>query len=144
MSEQSKLKSLGMGTTTYRYDHPDAALLEAFLSPFASPDANPVGAVGTIHIECPEFTCLCPITGQPDFARIVVDYQPDRLCIESKSLKLYLGSFRMFGEFHEACVNRICNDLVRLLSPKRLTVRGEFTPRGGIPFWPTAEYRQEA
>jgi len=142
MSEQMKLNALGAGATKYRYDQPDASLLEAFASPFADPDANPAGAVGTIHIECPEFTCLCPITGQPDFAKIVVDYQPDRLCIESKSLKLYLGSFRMFGEFHESCVNRICNDLVRLLSPKCLTVRGEFTPRGGIPFWPTAEYLQ--
>jgi len=97
--------------------------------------------VGTIHIECPEFTCLCPLTGQPDFAKIVIDYCPDKLCVESKSLKLYLGSFRMFGEFHEAGVNRICNDLVKLLGPHWLTVRGEFTPRGGIPFWPTAEYR---
>ena len=142
MSQQKKLKSLGMGRTTYRYDQPDAALLEAFPSPFASPDTNPAGAVGTVHIECPEFTCLCPITGQPDFAKIVLDYQPDRLCIESKSLKLYLCSYRMFGEFHEAGVNRICNDLVKLLSPLWLTVRGEFTPRGGIPFWPTAEYRR--
>ena len=142
MSQQKKLKSLGMGRTTYRYDQPDAALLEAFPSPFACPDRNPAGAVGTVHIECPEFTCLCPITGQPDFAKIVLDYQPDKLCIESKSLKLYLGSFRMFGEFHEAGVNRICNDLVKLLSPLWLTVRGEFTPRGGIPFWPTAEYRR--
>jgi len=144
MSDQSNLKALRMGSTKYRYDQPDASLLEAFPSPFANPEANPAGAVGTIHIECPEFTCLCPITGQPDFAKIVVDYQPVRLCIESKSLKLYIGSFRMFGEFHEACVNRICNDLVKLLSPKQLTVRGEFTPRGGIPFWPTAEYRQRS
>lgn len=142
MSPHKKLQSLGSGTTAYRYDQPDATLLEAFPSPFADPETNPAGVVGTVHIECPEFTCLCPITGQPDFAKIVLDYQPDRLCIESKSLKLYLGSFRMFGEFHEAGVNRICNDLVRLLSPKWLTVRGEFTPRGGIPFWPTAEYRQ--
>ncbi len=142
MSQHENLKSLGMSKTTYRYDKPDATILEAFNSPFASPDMNPAGVVGTIHIECPEFTSLCPITGQPDFAKIVIDYQPDALCVESKSLKLYLGSFRMHGEFHEACVNRICNDLVKLLSPKWLTVRGEFTPRGGIPFWPTAEYRR--
>jgi 7-cyano-7-deazaguanine reductase len=138
----SDLKALGQSTTSYSYDRPDPALLEAFPSPFALPERNPAGAIGTIHIECPEFTCLCPITGQPDFARIVIDYQPDRLCVESKSLKLYLGSFRMFGEFHEAGVNRICNDLVQLLSPVCLTVRGEFTPRGGIPFWPTAEDRR--
>jgi len=135
------LKSLGSGTTSYRYDNPDPALLESFHNPFSIPESNPVGAVGTIHIECPEFTCLCPLTGQPDFAKIVIDYQPDKLCVESKSLKLYLGSYRMFGEFHEAGVNRICNDLVKLLAPISLTVRGEFTPRGGIPFWPTAAYR---
>ncbi len=142
MTPYDELKSLRMGKTEYKYDRPDATLLEAFKSPFADPGANPAGVVGTIHIECPEFTSLCPITGQPDFAKIVIDYQPDALCVESKSLKLYLGSFRMHGEFHEACVNRICNDLVKLLSPVRLTVRGEFTPRGGIPFWPTAEYRR--
>lgn len=142
MDLHTQLKTLGQGTTRYRYDQPDPSLLESFPSPFANPERNPAGAVGTIHIECPEFTCLCPLTGQPDFAKIVIDYCPDKLCVESKSLKLYLGSFRMFGEFHEAGVNRICNDLVKLLSPLCLTVRGEFTPRGGIPFWPTAEYRR--
>ena len=142
MSPHENLKLLGANATTYRYEKPDASLLEAFPSPFAQPGLNPVGAVGTLHIECPEFTCLCPVTGQPDFAKIVIDYQPDQLCVESKSLKLYLGSYRMHGEFHEAGVNRICNDLVRLLSPIWLIVRGEFTPRGGIPFWPTAEYRR--
>ncbi len=144
MALHDNLKALGSSTgTDYRYDQPDASLLEAFPSPFASPGMNPAGAVGTLHIECPEFTCLCPMTGQPDFAKIVIDYQPDQRCVESKSLKLYLGSFRMFGEFHEASVNRICNDLVKLLDPVWLTVRGEFTPRGGIPFWPTAEYRKK-
>jgi 7-cyano-7-deazaguanine reductase len=143
MALHENLKSLGAGATAYCYDQPDAALLESFPSPFAQADMNPAGAVGTLHIECPEFTSLCPITGQPDFAKIVIDYQPDQLCVESKSLKLYLGSFRMHGEFHKSCVNRICNDLVRLLGPAWLTVRGEFTPRGGIPFWPTAEYRKK-
>ncbi|GAB4302882.1 MAG: preQ(1) synthase [Desulfuromonadia bacterium] len=142
MNDAPPLTHLGAGSTVYRYDHPDPSLLEAFPNPFADPDRNRVGAVGTIHIECPEFTSLCPITGQPDFARIVIDYRPDRLCVESKSLKLYLGSFRMHGEFHEACVSRICNDLVTLLDPIFLTVRGEFTPRGGIPFWPTATYER--
>ena len=143
MELHENLKALGQGATTYRYDQPDPGLLESFPSPFAMPDRNPAGVVGTIHIECPEFTSLCPLTGQPDFAKIVIDYQPDKTCVESKSLKLYLGSFRMHGEFHESCVNRICNDLVRLLDPIWLTVRGEFTPRGGIPFWPTAEYRRK-
>ncbi|MBT0665052.1 preQ(1) synthase [Geobacter pelophilus] len=142
MKLHENLQALGSSATAYRYDNPDPSLLESFPSPFAIGELNPVGATGTIHIECPEFTCLCPLTGQPDFARIVIDYQPDKLCVESKSLKLYLGSFRMFGEFHEAGVNRICNDLVKLLAPVSLTVRGEFTPRGGIPFWPTAEYRK--
>jgi 7-cyano-7-deazaguanine reductase len=142
MNLHENLKSLGTQKTAYRYDQPDPGLLEAFPSPFAQAERNPCGAVGTIHIECPEFTCLCPMTGQPDFATIIIDYQPDRLCVESKSLKLYLGSFRMFGEFHESGVNRICNDLVKLLQPVSLTVKGEFTPRGGIPFWPTAEYRR--
>jgi 7-cyano-7-deazaguanine reductase len=134
MKLHDKLKSLGSGSTAYSYDKPDAELLEAFPSPFAQSDLNPAGATGTLHIECPEFTCLCPMTGQPDFGKIVVDYQPAGLCVESKSLKMYFGSFRMHGEFHEAGVNRICNDLVRLLDPVWLTVRGEFTPRGGIPF----------
>ncbi len=142
MELHENLKSLGEKKTTYHYDRPDPGFLEAFPSPFALEERNPCGAVGTIHIVCPEFTCLCPMTGQPDFATMVIDYQPDRLCVESKSLKLYLGSFRMFGEFHEAGVNRICNDLVKLLDPVWLTVKGEFTPRGGIPFWPTAEYRR--
>ena len=140
MPLHENLKFLGAGTTTYRYDQPDSSQLEAFTSPFSCPEMNPAQVVGTLHIECPEFTCLCPMTGQPDFARIVIDYQPGELCVESKSLKLYLGSFRMHGEFHEASVNRICNDLVRLLSPKWLSVRGEFTARGGIPFWPSARY----
>src|ERR1700741_4440566 len=122
MTLQKNLKTLGSGATAYRYDQPDAGLLEAFPSPFARPELNPAAVVGTLHIECPEFTCLCPMTGQPDFARIVIDYQPDRLGVESKSLKLYLGSFRMHGEFHEASVNRICNDLVALLDPVWLTV----------------------
>jgi 7-cyano-7-deazaguanine reductase len=143
MTLHENLKSLGTGATAYRYDQPDSSLLESFPSPFAQAELNPARAVGTLHIECPEFTCLCPMTGQPDFAKIVIDYQPDSLCVESKSLKLYLGSFRMHGEFHESCVNRICNDLVKLLEPTWLTVRGEFTPRGGIPFWPKAEYHRK-
>jgi len=97
---------------------------------------------GAIHIEAPEFTSLCPITGQPDFATIVIDYIPIERCVESKSLKLYLGRFRQEGEFHEACVNRIANDLVDLLDPLYMKVEGRFTPRGGIPLWPTAEYHR--
>lgn len=134
------LKSLGEGSTRYNYDKPDARLLEAFPNPGADGALNPSLARLTVKIECPEFTSLCPKTGQPDFAKIVIEYGPNELCVESKSLKLYLGSFRNHGEFHEACVNRITNDLVTLLKPRWMVVRGEFTPRGGIPFWPTARY----
>src|SRR5580692_4772755 len=95
-----------------------------------------------IAFECPEFTCLCPITGQPDFATIVIDYVPRALCVESKSLKLYLGRFRQFREFHESSINRIANDLITVLDPESITVEGRFTPRGGIPLWPKAEYRR--
>lgn len=126
----------------YSCDRPDPALLEWFTNPAAEAEHNPCGAPLTIHIEAPEFTSLCPITGQPDFATIVIDYTPDRRCVESKSLKLYLLGFRNFGEFHESCVTRICNDLVRLLQPSYLRVEGRFTPRGGIPFWPVMEYRR--
>ena len=115
---------------------PDEAVLERTSNPHP-------GSIYLVRFTAPEFTSLCPVTGQPDFGKIVIDYQPGGLCVESKSLKLYLGSFRMHGEFHEAGVNRICNDLVALLDPVWLTVRGEFTPRGGIPFWPTAEYRKK-
>jgi 7-cyano-7-deazaguanine reductase len=85
-----------------------------------------------IRFECPEFTCLCPKTGQPDFATITIRYVPDRLCVELKSLKLYLWSFRDEGHFHEAVTNRILGDLVALLAPRRMTVEGDFNVRGGI------------
>lgn len=136
------LKSLGNTGTKYVYDRPQPELLETFPSPFADKQFNACDADGEIYIRCPEFTCLCPKTGQPDFATIIITYIPNELCVESKSLKLYLGSFRMFGEFHEACVTRICNDLVELLHPLYLKIEGQFAPRGGIPFWPTAVYVQ--
>jgi len=132
------LRALGK-STDYKYDEPDIEILEKIPNPFAG-QTNQNRVVGTIHIEAPEFTSICPVTGQPDFGTIVIDYQPDEYCVESKSLKLYLGTFRMRGEFHEACVNRIANDLVSLLDPYKLTVHGQFTPRGGISLWPKAEY----
>ncbi len=137
----NELKQLGK-TTTYVYDDPSPSVLECVPSPFADKAGNPNSVIGSLHIEAPEFTCLCPITGQPDFATIVIDYVPSKLCVESKSLKIYLGRFRQFREFHEACVNRIANDLVNLLDPESLTVEGRFSPRGGIPLWPKAEYRR--
>jgi len=85
-----------------------------------------------IRFECPEFTCLCPRTGQPDFATFRISYVPDKLCVELKSLKLYLWSFRDEGHFHEAVTNQILDDLTALLSPRRMTVEGDFLVRGGI------------
>ena len=85
-----------------------------------------------IAFDCPEFTCLCPITGQPDFATILIDYVPDALCVELKSLKLYLWSYRNEGAFHEAVTNRILDDLVAALKPRRCEVTGDFLVRGGI------------
>jgi 7-cyano-7-deazaguanine reductase len=120
----------------YAYAAPDNKLLEHFPSPF---DEN---TEHTVLIEAPEFTSLCPKTGQPDFATIVVEYVPNDRCVESKSFKLYLGSFRMHGEFHEACVARIANDLINLLHPAYIRVVGQFTPRGGIKFWPTVEWSE--
>ena len=135
------LKALGSSKTEYNYDSPSIGMLETFPNPFKQ-DAPKGLYSGTVHIEAPEFTSLCPKTGQPDFAKIIIEYLPDELCVESKSLKLYLGAFRMVGEFHEACVHRICRDLVTLLNPVHLSVVGEFTPRGGIPFWPKAYYHR--
>lgn len=93
-----------------------------------------------VRFNCPEFTSVCPITGQPDFAEIRISYVPAKRMVESKSLKLYLFSFRNHGDFHEDCVNVIMKDLVRLMEPKYLEVRGIFTPRGGISIWPYANY----
>ena len=85
-----------------------------------------------IQFDCPEFTSICPVTGQPDFGHITIRYVPDKLCLESKSLKLYLFSFRNHGVFHEEVVNRILDDLVKTVKPRRAVVEGKFNPRGGI------------
>ena len=95
----------------------------------------------TISFTCPEFTCLCPKTGQPDFATISIRYIPDRTCVELKSLKLYLWSFRDEGHFHEAVTNRILDDLVKLLRPRFLEVVGDFLVRGGIHTVVTATHK---
>jgi 7-cyano-7-deazaguanine reductase len=118
-------------TVNYDYSTVDPTLLEVFENPF------PANADGVIHIEAPEFTSLCPKTGLPDFANIVIDYLPDKLCLESKSYKIYLLSYRQHGEFHEGCVTRIFNDLTAAMKPKWIKVEGRFSPRGGISFWPT-------
>ena len=93
-----------------------------------------------VTFTCPEFTSLCPKTGQPDFAKIIINYIPREKMVESKSLKLYLFSFRNHGDFHEDCVNIIMKDLVKLMDPKYLEVIGLFTPRGGISIYPFANY----
>ncbi|MDR0989044.1 MAG: preQ(1) synthase [Prevotellaceae bacterium] len=96
-----------------------------------------------VRFNCPEFTSVCPITGQPDFAEIRITYIPDRKMVESKSLKLYLFSFRNHGAFHEDCVNIILNDLIALMNPKYIEVTGFFTPRGGISIYPYANYGRQ-
>lgn len=93
-----------------------------------------------VRFNCPEFTSLCPKTGQPDFAEIVINYIPDRKMVESKSLKLYLFSFRNTGDFHEDCVNMIMKDLIKLMQPKYIEVIGKFLPRGGISIYPFANH----
>ena len=95
-----------------------------------------------IEVEAPEFTCLCPMTGQPDFAEIHIVYVPDALCVELKSLKLYLWSFRDEGTYHEAVTNRILDDLVATIEPRRMSIVGDFRIRGGIHTQVSAEYHR--
>jgi len=95
------------------------------------PNPRP-GREYTISFECPEFTCVCPRTGQPDFATLRIEYVPDALCVELKSLKLYLWSFRDEGHFHEDVTNRVLDDLVAVLAPRRMHIEGDFMVRGGI------------
>jgi len=108
-------------------------MLETFSNPRPQRDYE-------INMECPEFTCVCPRTGQPDFANIRVRYVPAKLCVELKSLKLYLWSYRNEGAFHEAVVNQILDDLVQAIRPKSITVVGDFNIRGGIHTTVTATY----
>jgi 7-cyano-7-deazaguanine reductase len=96
-----------------------------------------------VHMAIPEFTCLCPLTRQPDFATIVLDYVPDRSCLELKSLKLYIWSFRNEGAFHEAVTNRILDDLVKAARPRFMRVTARFNVRGGIFTSVVAEYRKK-
>ncbi len=96
----------------------------------------------TINFTCPEFTCVCPKTGQPDFAEIRISYIPDKLCVELKSLKLYLWSFRDEGHFHEKVTNMIADDLIKLLNPRKLDLEAEFYVRGGIHTTVTVSHNQ--
>lgn len=112
-------------------------LLETFVNKHQNRDY-------VVTLDCPEFTTLCPKTGQPDFGHIYISYIPDTLMVESKSLKLYLFSFRNHGDFHEDCVNIILNDLQVLMQPRYIEVRGVFMPRGGISIHPFANASDEA
>ena len=131
LREQEGLTALGR-KTEYRQDYAPE-VLETFFNKHPDNDY-------WVRFNCPEFTSLCPITGQPDFAEIRISYIPAERMVESKSLKLYLFSFRNHGDFHEDCVNIIMKDLIRLMQPKYIEVTGIFTPRRGISIWPYANY----
>ena len=146
MKKKPDLKALGVSASAnkglYQFSKPNATLLERFPSPLRqqSNPGNGSWIAGLINIEAPEVTSLCPITGQPDFATIKIEYTPQEWCVESKSLKLYLNGFRNHGMFHEKMTQRIADDLIRLLEPQFMRVTGEFAPRGGIRFWPSVTY----
>lgn len=125
--KKNKLTSLSiLRSKTVQYPTtPDEARLEAFINPYP-------GRNYWVTFDCPEFTSVCPITGQPDFGKININYIPDKLCLESKSLKLYLFSFRNHPAFHEEVTNHILSDIVKTIKPRQIIVRGEFRPRGGI------------
>ena len=123
---------LGNQRTQYPTDY-DPSVLETFENKHPGNDYF-------VKFNCPEFTSLCPITGQPDFATIYISYVPDVRMVESKSLKLYLFSFRNHGDFHEDCMNIIMKDLIALMDPKYIEVWGKFTPRGGISIDPYCNY----
>ena len=130
--EREKELSLLGSKTEYRNDYAPE-VLEAFTNKHQENDY-------WVRFNCPEFTSLCPITGQTDFATIYINYIPDVKMVESKSLKLYLFSFRNHGAFHEDCVNIIMKDLIALMQPRYIEVWGDFTPRGGISIVPFCNY----
>jgi len=124
-----------LGNKTEPPNHPDEAIIESVANPKQGSDY-------VVRFTVPEFTSLCPLTGQPDFAHLVIDYVPDRYLLESKSLKLFLGSFRNHGAFHEACTVTIAERLAKAAFPKWLRIGGYWYPRGGIPidvFYQTGE-----
>ena len=132
MRENENLTKLGSAKTTYSMDY-DPSVLESFNNKHPQNDYF-------VKFNCPEFTSLCPITGQPDFANILLSYVPDQTLVESKSLKLYLFSFRNHGDFHEDVVNIIMKDLIQLMDPKYIEVWGKFLPRGGLSIDPYCNY----
>ena len=132
MREKENLTLLGRKVSEYTFQY-TPSLLERFSNKHPDNDYF-------VKFNCPEFTSLCPITGQPDFATITISYVPDKYLVESKSLKLYLFSFRDHGDYHEDCVNIIMKDIVALLEPKYIEVWGRFLPRGGISIDPYCNY----
>lgn len=134
--EELKNFKLGETRTDYSSDY-NPKLLESFQN------KNP-GKIAWTSFICTEFTSLCPKTGQPDFAKIFINYIADKDMVESKSLKLYLFSFRNHGDFHEDCVQTICDDIFDLIKPLYIEVVGEFTPRGGIAIYPYASAANKA
>ena len=130
--ELSEITLLGNQGTTYTYSY-DPEILEVFNNKHPKNDYF-------VKFNCPEFTSLCPITGQPDYATIYISYIPGEKMVESKSLKLYLFSFRNHGDFHEDCMNIIMEDLIKLMDPKYIEGWGKFTPRGGISIDPYCNY----
>ncbi|MBO4242206.1 MAG: NADPH-dependent 7-cyano-7-deazaguanine reductase QueF [Clostridiales bacterium] len=132
MRENEGLTKLGNKDTEYNFDYAPE-VLETFENKHKENDYF-------VKFNCPEFTSLCPITGQPDFASITISYVPSEKMVESKSLKLYLFSFRNRGDFHEDCVNIIMKDLIKLMDPKYIEVWGKFLPRGGISIDPYCNY----
>lgn len=142
LSNPDDLEALGSGNSGFdpaNAEPADARFLEVFPNPMGQVAGQPMIQFGGYE-DPKEFTSLCPKTGQPDFARIVLEYVPDKKCIESKSWKLYLGSFRNAQEFHEACVARILRDVVAIADPLWVRVTGQFTPRGGISINPEMVY----
>ncbi len=132
MKDEIALKNLGSAHTEYRSDYAPE-VLETF------PNKHPQSDY-FVKFNCPEFTALCPITGQPDFATLTISYVPDERLVESKSLKLYLFSFRNHGSFHEDVVNIIMKDLIKLMDPKYIEIWGRFLPRGGLSIDPYCNY----
>lgn len=128
----SGVSLLGNQNVNYEYQY-NPGILETFVNKYPERDYF-------VKFNCPEFTSLCPKTGQPDFASIYINYIPDIDMVESKSLKLYLFSFRNQGDFHEDCVNTIASDLIKLMDPRYLEVLGKFLPRGGISIDPFVNY----
>lgn len=132
IKEVNGISLLGNQDAKYNFDY-NPEILESFENKHQENDYF-------VKFNCPEFTSLCPITGQPDFATIYISYVPNVYMVESKSLKLYLFSFRNHGDFHEDCINKIMKDLIKLMDPKYIEVWGKFTPRGGISIDPYCNY----